>query len=58
MGLGLGQGWAVHRVMLVVRPVVTQRHLFIELPISVEVVVLEAPLDALAHEEAVVALVW
>ena len=30
---------AVHRVMLVVRPVVTQRHLFIELPISVEVVV-------------------
>ena len=49
---------AVHRVVLVVWPVVAQRRLIVELPVAVEVVVLEAPLDALAHEEAVVALIW
>mmetsp|Transcript_34058 Transcript_34058/g.93585 ORF Transcript_34058/g.93585 Transcript_34058/m.93585 type:complete len:231 (-) Transcript_34058:1451-2143(-) len=45
---------AVHRVVHVVGPAVADGLGVGQLPIAVKVVVLEAPFDALAHEEAVV----
>ena len=44
---------AVHRVVHIMRPAVVHRVRHRQLPVTVKVVVLEAPLDALAHEEAV-----